>query len=204
MSRTPRAPESPMTTLPRALGSGWLLAISLCLAACGGLREPPAAPEEKSGSPQAPASESPVLSTTQETAGDAEPATLAEAERLLEKARQDLDRWAQAASGVAAVSESASGPPSQTTYAPAPREAAPAPAPKKSAGQRAAADDAAPASAPEKTANSCDTACKAFSSLERASAAVCRLEADGGPRCQRARQIREDAARRVASCGCAQ
>jgi hypothetical protein len=56
---------------------------------------------------------------------------------------------------------------------------------------------------PAKEASSCETACKAFSSLSRASDAICRLDTDGGKRCERARQIREDASRRVASCSCA-
>ena len=38
--------------------------------------------------------------------------------------------------------------------------------------------------------------------LERASDAVCRLDADGGQRCERARRIRDEARLRVASCGC--
>jgi hypothetical protein len=51
--------------------------------------------------------------------------------------------------------------------------------------------------------NTCETACKAFSSLERASDAVCRLDTEGGgKRCERAKQIREDAARRISSCSC--
>jgi hypothetical protein len=73
--------------------------------------------------------------------------------------------------------------------------------------EKRAADDAAEregsSSAADKQAERpCETACKAFSSLTRASDAVCRLDSDGGERCRRARQIHTEASRRVASCGC--
>lgn len=121
-----------------------------------------------------------------------EPATLAEAEELLARAQAELDQLAlnepRAPAGAPA---------------PAPATAAPAEAPRDQADraeQSAAAEsEAAPAPRP----NPCETACRAFASLERASAAVCRLDGAGGQRCERARQIRDGAARRVASCGCA-
>jgi hypothetical protein len=121
-------------------------------------------------------------------APEPEPRTLQEAEALLEKARADLDRLA--------LNEPSPTPGS----AAAPMAPSPAP-PVRSESRRAESseDGAAPAAEAE---SQCQTACKAYSSLSRASDAVCRLDAVGGERCGRARQIREDAARRVASCGC--
>jgi hypothetical protein len=127
---------------------------------------------------------------------EAEPATLADAEALLERARADLDRLALNEPGAARGA---------TGGAPAPASAPPAPAAPRAEAKRAdkatSADEAA--APPAKEVNPCETACKAFSSLIRASDAVCRLDSDGGKRCERARQLREDAAQRVASCGCA-
>lgn len=124
-------------------------------------------------------------------APEPEPRTLQEAEALLEKARADLEQLA--------LNEPA------PASAAAPVAPAPAPAPppvqKESRSAQAGEDGAASAVRPE---NRCQTACKAYSSLTRASDAVCRLDTAGGGRCDRARQIREDAARRVAGCGCVQ
>ncbi len=167
----------------------WLASSMLLVVACG--RAPDAA------APQAPAAEA-APSSLAGSAGESEPQTLAEAEALLDKARADLDRLALNEPG----SPNASG-----AAAPAPAAAPPAPAPRaESRSQEKNADKAAAdqAQAPaKKEANACDTACKAFSSLERASDAVCRLDTEGGgKRCERAKQIREDAARRISSCSC--
>lgn len=72
------------------------------------------------------------------------------------------------------------------------------------ASRGAAADEAAPAAKPSKkaTESSCSTACRAFSSLERAADAVCRLAGDGDARCTRAHDMVTAAAKRVAVCGC--
>lgn len=139
---------------------------------------PPAVPASMAGSPQ-------------ESEQAQEPATLAEAEALLEKARADLDQLALNEPGA---------PASAAGAAPAP-----VPPPVSRAEEKRSADkaDEAAASAPRKEANTCETACKAFSSLQRASDAVCRLDTEvGAKRCTRAKQIREDAARRVSSCSC--
>jgi hypothetical protein len=75
----------------------------------------------------------------------------------------------------------------------------------KSAADSASSSERGAEEAPRaKEVSACETACKAFSSLSRASDAVCRLDEGGGQRCERAKKIREDASRRVASCGCAQ
>jgi hypothetical protein len=171
-----------MKTIPaQALGFVWT-GLCLLVGACGGtLAEspPPATPT----SAQAPAEEA-----------EREPTTLADAEALLEQARADLDRLALNEPGAPPAAAGAAAP-----------SAAPAPASSRDEASRAdksaSAEQASPP--PAKQANACETACKALSSLTRASDAVCRLDSDGGKRCERARQIREDASQRVASCGCA-
>src|SRR6185436_19432458 len=157
------------------------------------------------GCGMAPKAEAPAqpVATTQD---EREPTTLAEAEALLEKARGDLDRLA--------LNEPA---PTAAAVPPAPAGAAapsivPTPAPRvgaeradKSAADSASASERGGEEAPRaKEVSACETACKAFSSLARASDAVCRLDEGGGQRCERAKKIREDASHRVASCGCAQ
>lgn len=153
------------------------------------------APE--AAAPQAPAAEA-APSSLAGSAAEPEPQTLAEAEALLDRARADLDRLALNEPGAPAEASGAA--------APAPAAAPPAPTRAESRSEEKNADKAAADQAPapaKKEANACDTACKAFSSLERASDAVCRLDTDGGgKRCERAKQIREDAARRVSSCSC--
>jgi hypothetical protein len=49
----------------------------------------------------------------------------------------------------------------------------------------------------------CDNTCRAFASLSRAAAAVCRLDAPNGARCANANQAVGRARSRVASCACA-
>ncbi len=178
-----------MKTIRRRAGFGAVLLALGLLAGCGGeLTAPKSSAEPAPGAP---------ATTTAEEAGEAEPATLADAEALLEKARLRLDRLAlnepaPAAAGAAAPSA----PRAQSLPSPAADEA------QRADKSSSASAEAAPP-APAKEVNTCDTACKAFSSLTRASDAVCRLDTDGGRRCERARQIREDASHRVASCGCA-
>lgn len=182
-----------MSAFRKAVGWWALLVVGVGLAGCAAQRSS----ESESAAPAPPANAPGVPASTQgsSTLDQAEPATLAEAEAWLEKARADLDRLA--------LNDA---PPPASGGAASPAEAAaPTPAPPR-AQKRAAdkAEEAAPATqAPEKEAsNPCETACKAFSSLTRASDAVCRLDSAGGQRCQRARQIQGDASRRVASCGC--
>src|SRR6185436_7462486 len=158
------------------------------------------------GCGMAPKAEAPAqpVATTQD---EHEPTTLAEAEALLEKARGDLDRLALNQSAPA----TAAAPPPAPAGAAAP-SMVPAPAPRmeaeradKSAADSASTSERGGEEAPRaKPVSACETACKAFSSLARASDAVCRLDEGGGQRCERAKKIREDASHRVASCGCAQ
>jgi hypothetical protein len=102
--------------------------------------------------------------------------TLAEAEGALEKAKAEIDRLAFAQ------------PPSTSA------EAAPS--------KKEAADKGAEAPGAQKAESGCNTACRAFASLLRAANAVCRLDAEGGDRCSRAKLVVSDAERRVSSCGC--
>lgn len=154
----------------------WLL-LALALGCARGAES--SAP--KSGGESAPPSGS--LTPTKER----EPATLAEAEQLLASAQAELDRLA--------LNE----PHAPAAGAPAPATAAPeAPRDQAERREKSAEAEATPAPKP----NPCETACRAFASLERASDAVCRLDGEDGQRCHRARQIRDGAAQRVASCGC--
>jgi hypothetical protein len=176
-----------MKTIHQGLRS-LLLATSCLIVGCAAPRGPDATAAPPASAPEMPASTESVGSLD-----EGEPATLAEAEELLEKARADLDRLA--------LNEPQ---PRMSAGAPAPAAAPPAPAPEESKKRSEKSAEAADrASAERESPDACETACKAFSSLARASDAVCRLDAEGGGRCQRARQIREDASRRVASCGCA-
>jgi hypothetical protein len=180
-----------MKSIRRAVGRvGWLFALGLA-AGCG---MAPKAEAPSSGGQAAPAEAAPT--STQAATEEREPATLADAEARLESARADLDRLAL--NQPEALQSEAAG------AAAPPPAAAPSPAPSRDEARRAdksAADDAEKPQAKEVSA--CETACKAFSSLTRASDAVCRLDTEGGRRCERAQQIRQDASRRVASCGCA-
>lgn len=182
-----------MNTRPsRLLRSAAALGLLTLCVACGVAREAEA-PKSGVEEPEAPAQEA-APTSLRATSDDAlQPATLAEAEQLLEQARADLERLALGQPGAA---------PPAAAGAPAPVAPAEPARDKKRAESSADAAEAESSAPPAKAESACETACKAFASLERASDAVCRLDADGGQRCQRARRIREDAARRVASCGC--
>lgn len=175
-------------------GRGFVaLLVALGLSAgCASERSAP-----KSGGDAAPAPGVPATTAAPQEEAEAEPTTLADAEALLDKARHDLDRLA--------LNEPAPAPPAARAAAPsAPRATSmPTPAPELDQSRRADESAAGVAAAPAKEVSPCETACKAFSSLTRASDAVCRLDTEGGKRCERARQIRQDASHRVASCGCA-
>jgi hypothetical protein len=159
------------------LGSLLLLGV-----ACG--RAPEASP------PQA-ADEAAPSSLASAAQPEREPQTLAEAEALLEQAKADLDRLALNEPGGVPAPEAATAPP------------APAAPTRAEAGRPAEKSAAADGASAKKEESTCETACKAFSSLERASDAVCRLDTEApAKRCERARQIKDDAARRVSSCAC--
>lgn len=155
--------------------------------------EAPVSGGEVAPAPEAPAPAEAALASTQAQDGP-EPATLADAEALLEKARADLNQIAL--NEPAAVSASA-GAAAPRTFTPAPPKAT-----EEAKRERSSAAADSPGKPEPQAAIACETACKAFASLTRASDAVCRLDADDGKHCERARQIRQDASRRVASCGC--
>jgi hypothetical protein len=179
-----------MKSMRWALGlAGWAVLAGLATGCAKSSEAPAAAPaQEGTGAPGTLSSEP-------------EPQTLADAEALLERSRADIDRLAL--NGPAPPPSVAAGAvaPSSAVPAPAPASAAPAPRDEVRSADKAEAE--APR-AQAKEVNACETACKAFSSLTRASDAVCRLDAEGGQRCARARQIQQDASRRVASCSCTQ
>jgi hypothetical protein len=187
-----------MKTMLRTLGSAVVLAVFGLVAGCA--MSPKA---EAPATEAAPAQGAPGVAPAEP---EGEPQTLADAEARLERARADLNLLALNERLAAPTGAAAAPPPASVTMAPAP-----SPAPAREEARRAdkssaSSADSAPAPvaapAPAKDANTCQTACKAFSSLARASDAVCRLDTEGGKRCERARQIREDASQRVASCGC--
>ena len=167
----------------------WIMSLGLCASCATSPKPESAAP----GLPGSTAPAAPSLATGEQA--EPEPQTLAEAEALLERANADLER-ANADLERVALDESAPA----AARAPAATTGAPAPAPPVRHSRAEKAADEAPAN---QSQNACETACRAFSSLVRASDAVCRLDGAGGKRCERARQIREDASQRVASCSCA-
>lgn len=186
-----------MKTIHRAVGCAVVLAVAGLVSACAVAPKAEAPATEAAPAPQVPGAPGTALAAEEDGAG--EPTTLADAEALLEKARNDLNRLALN-EPVAPAAAGAAAPPS-VQMAPAPSPAPRDEARRAEKSSSASADAAPPA--PAKEASSCETACKAFSSLTRASDAVCRLDTEGGKRCDRARQIRQDASQRVASCGCA-
>jgi hypothetical protein len=105
--------------------------------------------------------------------------TLAEAENALEKAKAEIEQLAFAQ------------PPPSSVSAGAPPSA-----------KKEGADKAAEAPGEQRADSGCGNACRAFASLLRAANAVCRLDAEGGDRCARAKLVVSDAERRVSSCGC--
>jgi hypothetical protein len=187
-----------MKTMLRSVGSAVVLAVFGLVTGCA--MSPKA---EAPATEAAPAQGTPGVAPAEP---EDEPQTLADAEARLDRARAELNLLALNERLAAPAGAAAAPPPASVTMAPAPsptrEDARRADKSSASSADGAPAPAAAPAPAPAKDANTCQTACKAFSSLARASDAVCRLDTEGGKRCERARQIREDASQRVASCGC--
>ncbi|HET9929937.1 MAG TPA: hypothetical protein VFQ35_04585 [Polyangiaceae bacterium] len=137
-------------------------------------------------------------------------ATLDEAEAALERARTDLNRlalldrpggFAEAPAAAAPPAPSRAGRSAGAARDEAPREKK---ATRPHEAKAAPAESEAAEAAAAKGENPCDTGCKAFASLMRAKAAVCRLDSPGGARCSRAEDIAREAEGRVRSCGCQQ
>jgi hypothetical protein len=137
-----------------------------------------------------------------EAAPEREPATLAEAEAMLERYRSDIDQLALNTPGTPSVAAGAAAPADAAPPAAAPPAPQQAPSRAAERDEHAEKSSSAPEPSEPRAQNACETACKAFSSLSRAKDAVCRLDTEGGQRCERAKKIREDAAQRVAGCGC--
>jgi hypothetical protein len=116
---------------------------------------------------------------------DAALATLEEAEAALARAKAELETALLTDRDKAKGGEGA-----PATGAPARRRPA-----------RAEESEAKSAQA-QKTVSPCANACRAFASLERAAAAVCRLAGDANERCSRARRVVADSEERVTTCRC--
>jgi multidrug resistance efflux pump len=120
------------------------------------------------------------------SARDDEFTTIEAAERALEQAKNDLDRLAQAEPSPVVGR-------SRTTDRAAEKKADTAGSPPASAAR------AETKSAPSEL---CDNSCRAFDSLSRAAAAVCRIDGQSGAHCTRAKHIVSDSRNRVARCSC--
>ena len=59
-----------------------------------------------------------------------------------------------------------------------------------------------PKPAPPQVENECARICRAFASMQRAQAAICRLAGEEDPQCADAKKVVADSAQRVAKCGC--
>ena len=187
--------------------------IGACATSSETRNAPAAAPASAAPTPAAPAPEAAPKSAV--AFDDSNFATIEEAEAALERARADLDRLALLERGapgaVAEAPAAAAAPPpparatsgagaSDTAHADKKEGRARAAKPKGSLEAEAPAEQAAP----QKSESPCETGCKAFASLMRAKAAVCRLDTPGGTRCTRAEDIARDAEVRVRSCACQQ
>jgi len=187
-----------MKSIHRSAGCAVVFSVFSLLAGCG---MSPKAEAPSSNSEAAPAAGVPGTALAADEDGAGEPTTLADAEARLEKARLNLERLALNQPTRPPAAAGASPAPPSVTMAPAPSPVAPRDEARRAEKSTSASADAA-ATAPAQEPSVCETACKAFSSLTRASDAVCRLDTEG-KRCVRARQIRDDASQRVSSCGCA-
>jgi hypothetical protein len=155
-----------------------LFGLLFSLSACGG-----AAPEPAS----APATPDALPSSTR--SGEETYANVDEAERGLRRAEAELRSifgppTAGSAAGPQPRSESR--PPS-----PPPPPPPPAPATAPPAGDAQAQD-----------ASSCATACKAFTSMTKATETICRLTSQTDERCSRAQRSLEDARSTLRTCVC--
>jgi hypothetical protein len=174
-------------SLLRRVGGGTLAVVLVvgasALVGCGGAM----ASREPASASVAPASEA-----------EAPLDTLANAEAALAQRQVELDTlFPTPGGGEAAPSVELPAASGTTTPAPAP-PAAPADQPLQTDRK---AERAATGSASRSSDDRCARACKAFASLSRAADAVCRLSEEK-ERCERARRVRDENAKRVAVCGC--
>lgn len=157
----------------------------------------------------APAPAAPAAGNPSGKADDADFATLAEAEAALDRAHAELNRVAMLDRGPRdfATAPAAAAPPAPKARAKRGTESAGEESREESRAQKAGRAAAKPPplesrADAEAAADPCEVGCKAFASLMRAKAAVCRLDTPGGTRCSRAENIAREAEVRVRSCGC--
>jgi hypothetical protein len=185
-----------------SLVSGALLLASLALSACA------MAPAQRpsSASPGAPAA-SPAPPPEPEP----EPRSLGEAQAQLDRAVRELqaidgsskqlEREGDRTLDKAPPAPSPERPPSPAGAGAHPTAPDDATSTKKPAAQGGSTADTPKATAA--TESPCAHACRAFQSLHRAVAAVCRLAGDPSEECEKAREKETRVTARVASCGCA-
>ncbi|HEY8942695.1 MAG TPA: hypothetical protein VIM73_00480 [Polyangiaceae bacterium] len=163
----------------RSIAGAAAMALAL---ACGHATAPPPASAPAEG-----------LDSTAAPVSEAEPRTLAEAEKALERA--NLELLAAAPSSPPPAGAPAAAAPSVET------QAARGPEDHDEALRQ---EERAPKSEEKRadSASPCEAACRAFSSLVRAKDAVCRLEVPRGPRCERAEEMVRDAEGRLQTCAC--
>ncbi|MGK4004732.1 hypothetical protein WMF31_19020 [Sorangium sp. So ce1036] len=171
-------------TWSAATAAVWMSAAAL--AGCGAAATPAEAPS--SASPAAVASPEPGSLATADEA-------LAELERAESELQQALGGPALRGELPAAPRAAAPRPSPQPPPAGA-AEGAPMPPSRESADHAPSRKERA---AEQSSASSCETACRALASMERAAQHLCGLAGDADPRCDGARTRVESAAARVAA-----
>jgi hypothetical protein len=181
-----------------------LLLVLFVALACGkrGEREPSTPGEEQA--PGTPGMAAPEPARDEdgvegESAAEGSVLDQSRADDRLARAQAELERAEDELELVLGPAPSAAPAPA----APAAGEAPATAAPRRSRAAGAPEDDASKPKADKKAGEtSCQTACRAFQSLGRAAASICRLAGDGDERCEHARSVVARAERRVAACGC--
>lgn len=130
-------------------------------------------------------------------------ATIADAEADLTRAEAQLPP--SPLGGLAG--QPATGAPQEQTRVPESKPDGAAPLQKPAAKREARAEDeekhaGKESSSVDAPATPCQTACRAFASMQRAADSVCRLAGDADERCASAKKRVENAKARVAHCGC--
>jgi len=125
------------------------------------------------------------------------PATLSQAVSDFDRARLELSRLIGRELAPIEIAEG-----SATAGAPAPRDAPKSAAPAAESSRSRAESEDRKAEPAKKADDGCVTVCRAFDSLTRSAAAVCRL--DEGERCRKANSVvtvaRDDAGVRACAC----
>jgi hypothetical protein len=167
----------PMTRRSRLL-------VLLVLAACARSAEPPPGTGGESGPAETKQESAPPPPAAPPAAAQPTPAPASEG-RALDAPKSALEERAEPSTLAEAEAELA--------LAERELESALAPGASSRAEKKGGGDGASP----------CERTCRAFASLSRAAAAVCRLEQPNGERCTRANDALGRARARVSSCACA-